>query len=201
MFQLFQKGGPIMWPILILSVITIGVVVERSIFVLRELKRRDKKAVHRIFEHVQHGKFDEAIQTGRFSTDMIARVLTEGLEHRESSLDDALLEAASGELDHYNRGLVVLDTAVTLGPLLGLLGTVTGMMKAFGIVGGSDLADKQQVITGGIAESLLAVSFGLIVAIVAILPLNYFSAKLEQVRRQIEGSMNQLTIILRKQGR
>jgi biopolymer transport protein ExbB len=150
---------------------------------------------------VQHGKFDEAIKTGRASTDKIARVLTEGLENRDSSLDDALLEAASRELDQYNRGLVVLDTAVTLGPLLGLLGTVVGMIRAFGVVGGGDLADKQAVITGGIAESLLAVSFGLVVAIIAILPLNYFSAKLEQVRRQIEGSMNQLTILLRKKGK
>src|SRR3989338_6502986 len=187
-----------MWPILVLSVITIGVVIERAIFIIREFRRRDKAAVHRLFEYVQHGKLEEAIKIGRGSADMIAKILTEGLEHRESSLDDALLEAASKELDQYNRGLVVLDTAVTLGPLLGLLGTVTGMMKAFGIVGGSDLAEKQQVITGGIAESLLAVSFGLIVAIVAILPLNYFSAKLEQVRRQTEGSMNQLTIMLRK---
>lgn len=196
--ELFQKGGPIMWPILILSVITVGVVIDRALFVLGEVKRRDKAAVHRLFECVQRGKFEEAIQVGRASEDRIARVLTEGLEHRDSSLDDALLEAASRELDQFNRGLVVLDTAVTLGPLLGLLGTVTGMIKAFGIVGGSDLADKQQVITGGIAESLLAVSFGLIVAIVAILPLNYFSAKLEHARRQIEGSMNQLTILLRK---
>lgn len=187
-----------MWPILILSVITTGVVIERLIFVARESRRKDKAAVHRIFEYVQHGKLDEAVKTGRSSADMIACVLTQGLEHRESSLDDALLEAASSELDKYNRGLVVLDTAVTLGPLLGLLGTVWGMMRAFGVVGGSDLADKQQVITGGIAESLIAVSFGLIVAIVAILPLNYFSAKLERVRRQIEAAMNQLTILLRK---
>ena len=201
MFELFHKGGPIMWPILVLSVITLGVVVERVLFLIHEIKRRDRKAVHQLFECVQHGKFDEAIKAGRMSKDMIARVLTEGLEHRDSSLDDALLEAASRELDHYNRGLVVLDTAVTLGPLLGLLGTVVGMIRAFGVVGGGDLADKQQVITGGIAESLLAVSFGLVVAIVAILPLNYFSAKLEQVRRQIEGSMNQLTIMLRKKGK
>lgn len=201
MFELFQKGGPIMWPILILSIITMGVVIERAIFIFREIRRRDKAIVHKIFECVQHGKFTDAIKAGKSSDDMIARVLTEGLEHRESSLDDALLEAASKELDQYNRGLVVLDTAVTLGPLLGLLGTVTGMIKAFGIVGGSDLADKQQVITGGIAESLLAVSFGLIVAIIAILPLNYFSAKLEHVRRQTEASMNQLTILLRKLGR
>lgn len=201
MFELFQKGGPIMWPILVLSVITLGVVLERAIFIIKELKQRDKKAVHHIFQCVQHGKFDEAIKVGRASTDKIARVLTEGLEHRDSSLDDALLEAASRELDQYNRGLVVLDTAVTLGPLLGLLGTVVGMIRAFGVVGSGDLADKQAVITGGIAESLLAVSFGLVVAIVAILPLNYFSAKLEQVRRQIEGSMNQMTIMLRKKGK
>ncbi len=198
MLELFWKGGPIMWPIFILSVITLGVVVERVLFILREIKRRDKEAVHKIFEYVQHGKFEEAIKTGRQSSDRIARVLTEGLEHRESSLEDALLEAASAQLDEYNRGLVVLDTAVTLGPLLGLLGTVVGMIRAFGVVGGGNLADKQQVITGGIAESLIAVSFGLIVAIVAILPLNYFTAKLEQVRRKIEGSMNQLTILLRK---
>lgn len=198
MLELFHKGGPIMWPILFLSVATLGVVVERLIFAARETRRRDKNAVHRIFEAVQHGRYDEAIGQGRASDDMIARVLTAGLEHRESSLDDALLEAASRELDEYNRGLVVLDTAVTLGPLLGLLGTVVGMIRAFGVVGGGDLAEKQTVITGGIAESLLAVSFGLIVAIVAILPLNYFSARLERVRRQIEGAMNQLVILLKK---
>ncbi len=190
-----------MWPILVLSVMTLGVAIERLFFILREKKSQDKSAVHKIFDLVKHGKFDEAIHIGRGSTDKVARVLTEGLEHRDSSLEDALLEAASQELDHYNRGLVVLDTAVTLGPLLGLLGTVTGMMKAFGVIGGSDLAEKQQVITGGIAESLLAVSFGLVVAIVAILPLNYFSSRLERVRRQIEGAMNQLTILLRKKGR
>lgn len=201
MLEIFWKGGPIMWPILILSVITMGTVIERAFFIVRELKRRDRKTVQHIFECVQRGKFDEAIQAGRASRDKVARVLTEGLEHRDSSLDDALLEAASRELDLYNRGLVVLDTAVTLGPLLGLLGTVVGMIRAFGVVGGGDLADKQAVITGGIAESLLAVSFGLIVAIVAILPLNYFSSTLEQVRRQIEGSMNQLTILLRKKGK
>ena len=201
MLELFRKGGPIMWPILILSVITMGTVIERAFFIVRELKRRDRKTVHHIFECVQRGKFDEAIQAGHASKDKVARVLTEGLENRDSSLDDALLEAASRELDQYNRGLVVLDTAVTLGPLLGLLGTVVGMIRAFGVVGGGDLADKQAVITGGIAESLLAVSFGLVVAIVAILPLNYFSSALEQVRRQIEGSMNQLTIILRKKGK
>ena len=198
MLEFFYRGGPIMWPILVLSVITMGVVIERIIFIFRETRRRDKAVVHRIFEAVQHREYDEAIKAGRGSSDMIARVLTEGLENRDSSLDDALLEAASRELDEYNRGLVVLDTAVTLGPLLGLLGTVVGMIRAFNIVGGGDLADKQQVITGGIAESLIAVSFGLIVAIVAILPLNYFTAKLERVRRQIEGAMNQLTILLRK---
>jgi biopolymer transport protein ExbB len=198
MFELFVKGGPIMWPILILSVITLAVVGERILFSFDEFRRRDRDIVQKIFDRVQKRQFAEAISLGRMARDPIAGVLAQGIEHRDSSLDDALLEAASRELDRYNRGLVVLDTAVTLGPLLGLLGTVIGMMRAFGVVGAGDLADKQQAITGGIAESLLAVAFGLIVAIVAILPLNYFSAKLERARRRIEAAMNQLTILLRK---
>ncbi len=142
MLELFAKGGPIMWPILLLSIVTVGVVVERLLFLAREARSRDHAAVLRVFQLVEHGRLEEAARIGSGSSDLIARVLGGGLEHRQTSLNDALLEGASAELDRYNRGLVVLDTAVTLGPLLGLLGTVTGMMKAFNIVGGSDLAGE-----------------------------------------------------------
>ena len=109
-----------------------------------------------------------------------------------------MLEAANAELDRYNRGLVVLDTAVTLGPLLGLLGTVIGMIRAFGVIGGGELAAQQHAITGGIAESLIAVTFGLGVAIVSILPLNYLNARLEKARRQMESAMTRMELLLHK---
>jgi biopolymer transport protein ExbB len=198
MFDLFLKGGPIMWPILILSVITLATVLERCVFLILEKKNRDHDTVLNIFRLVEHKQIDEAARVGDGSDDMVARVLTSGLEHRNTSYSDAMLESASAELDRYNRGLVVLDTAVTLGPLLGLLGTVIGMIRAFGVVGGSDLASQQHAITGGIAESLIAVTFGLGVAIVSIIPLNYLNARLEKARRQMESAMTRMELLLRK---
>ncbi len=187
-----------MWPILVLSIVTLGVVIERALFLVQEMRCQDHATVHHIFELVEHGKIEDAAQAGKGSKDRVARILIQGLEHRHSSLNDALLEASSQELERHNRGLVTLDTAVTLGPLLGLLGTVTGMIRAFGVIGGNAIADKQQAITGGVAEALIAVSFGLGVAILAIIPLNFFTARLEKVRRQLEGAMNRLTILLSK---
>ncbi len=198
MLELFLKGGPIMWPILILSIITLSVVIERALFLFSEKKNRNHETVLNIFRLVEHKQPDEAIRIGSGSKDTVARVLTSGLEHRNTSYSDAMLESASTELDRYNRGLVALDTAVTLGPLLGLLGTVIGMIRAFGIVGGSDLATQQNVITGGIAESLIAVTFGLGVAIVAIIPLNYLNARLEKARRKMESAMTRMELLLHK---
>ncbi len=186
-----------MWPILILSIITFGVVIERALFLLEELKTRDPAAVQKIFKLAEQTKLEEATRLGMESQqDMVARVLTFGLAHRETSLSEAMLEQANTELERYNRGLVVLDTAVTLGPLLGLLGTVLGMIHSFGIVGAAELTAQQRALTGGIAESLIAVTFGLSVAIVAIIPLNYLNARLEHARRRLESAMTQLELIV-----
>ena len=198
MLHFFLKGGPVMWPILILSVVTVAVLLERIFFLIQQRSRRDQAAVRRIFELVEHDKYDEAIKLGSESRDMLARTLASGLEHRDTSLSEALVEGASAELDHYNRGLVMLDTAVTLGPLLGLLGTVSGMMRAFGLLGDEDIAGKTAAITGGISESLIAVAFGLAVAIIAIIPLNYLHARMERSRRLLEMTTSRLELLMTK---
>ena len=198
MIELFFKGGPIMWPILVLSLVTGAVVIERVLFLILEKKRGQPRLLESLLGLAEKGRLDEAAATARDATDPVARVLVHGLEHRDVSLSNALLQAAGRELDRYNRGLVVLDTAVTLGPLLGLLGTVIGMIRAFGIVGGSDLAGKTAAITGGIAESLIAVTFGLGVAIVAIIPLNILTARMETMRRRLEDATNHLELLVVK---
>lgn len=198
MIQLFLKGGLVMWPILALSVATLSVVVERIFFLLSESRSRDQKAVQRIYRLVEQGQIEQAAQALDGSPDMVVRVLSHGLEHRDTSLSEAMLEGASAELDRYNRGLVVLDTAVTLGPLLGLLGTVIGMMTVFGIIGGGDLVGKEEVLTGGISQCLIAVTFGLAVAIIAIVPLNYLNSRLERARRQLESAMTRLELLVAK---
>jgi biopolymer transport protein ExbB len=137
----------------------------------------------------------EPPRQGQRSSDRLARILAFGLEHRDISLSNSLIQASGHELDLFNRGITVLDTAVTLGPLLGLLG---GMNRAFGVLGSESMAGKTAAITGGIAESLIAVSFGLAVAILAIIPLNYLSSRLEKRRREIEEATSHLELLVGK---
>jgi biopolymer transport protein ExbB len=91
----------------------------------------------------------------------------------------------------------VLDTVITLAPLLGLLGTVTGLIKAFGLLGDQELA-APAALTGGIAEALIATAFGLVIAVVALVPFNYLNAKLEAARLELEDTGSQVELILRE---
>ena len=195
MIPIFLKGGPVMWPLLIVSIVALTTVLERIIFLVRESARRDTKAVAQIFSEAEHGDFDKARATGALSQDFVARVLTQALEHRDVSFTNALLRAASLELQRFNRGISVLDTIVTLAPLLGLFGTVTGMIHAFGLLRGSELG-APVAITGGIAQALIATAFGLVIAIVALLPFNFLNARLEQARSEIENAAAHLEMLL-----
>jgi biopolymer transport protein ExbB len=169
MMELFVKGGPMMWPLLATSIIALTVVIERVIFVIGEGVRRNPKIVREILQRVEKGDYNGAVKTGEGSRDFVARILTYGLTHRDKSASEAVLRAAGRELKRYNRGLSILDTVITLAPLLGLLGTVTGMIHSFGLLGGQEI-EAPQAIAGGIAEALIATACGLAVAILALLP-------------------------------
>jgi biopolymer transport protein ExbB len=199
MIQMFIKGGPIMWPILVASIVALTVVVERLFFILAERVRRQPQAVGEILGRVEKGDVDGAIRIGEASRDFVARVLTYGLVHRDKSVSDALLRASNWELKRFNRGLTILDTIITLAPLLGLLGTVTGMIHSFGLLGASELG-APAAITGGIAEALIATAFGLGVAITALLPFNYLNARLEEARLEIQDAASHIELNLMKRG-
>jgi biopolymer transport protein ExbB len=138
-----------------------------------------------------------AIRVGEGTGDYVARVLVAALRERDTSFTNALLAQSSEELKRFNRGLTVLDTVITLAPLLGLLGTVTGMFNSFNLLGGTSL-DAPAAITGGIAEALIATAFGLGIAITALIPYNYLNSRLEDARREIEIAGNRLELLLIK---
>lgn len=193
----FKKGGPIMWPLLVASVVALTVVIERLIFIFSERMKRDPKSVEKILFQAGIGEMDEALETGKKSQDTVAKVLVRGLEHGNESLSDALLHAANRELIRYERGIPILDTIITLAPLLGLLGTVTGMIHAFGLLGDQELGSPM-AITGGIAEALIATAYGLGVAITALIPYNYLNSQAEVTRHNIEDAATRLELIVGK---
>jgi biopolymer transport protein ExbB len=195
MIKIFLNGGPVMWPLLICSIITVATALERLFFIIRERARRKPELVEKILERVEHHDLDGAIKFGSVNRDFVARVLTFALAHRAESFSSAVLRAANLELKKFNRGLAVLDTIVTLAPLLGLLGTVTGMIHAFGLLGTQQL-DAPEAITGGIAQALIATAFGLSIAITALIPFNYLNARLEEARHDIEDAATQLELHL-----
>lgn len=186
-----------MWPILIASLIALTVVIERFIFIAQEKMRSQPEVVGQLLSRVEHGDLEGAIRIGKPSKDFIARTLTYALEHRDKSVSEALLRAANWELQRFNRGLAVLDTIITLAPLLGLLGTVTGMIHSFGLLGGDELG-APQAISGGIAEALIATAFGLGVAIVCLIPFNYLNARLEEARHEIQDAASHIELYLMK---
>ncbi len=184
-----------MWPLLLTSLAALTVVFERLIFTIRELFSRQPAVVAGIFAAVEHGDLDAAARVGEGSPDFVARTLTYALRHRDVSYSNALLAAANLELQRFNRGISVLDTIITLAPLEGLFGTVTGMIHAFGLLGASELG-APTAITGGIAEALIATAFGLVIAMVALLPFNYLNARMEQARLEMENASAKLEMLL-----
>ena len=196
MIEIFHKGGPIMWPLLAVSVVVLAVVIERFLFIVIERKNRDERVVGEILTQIEKGHLDQATRVGEESKDFVARAVTYALTHREKSFSEAMLRAANWELKRFHRGLTILDTAITLAPLLGLLGTVTGMIRSFDMLGGSELG-APSAITGGIAEALIATAYGLGIAITGLLPFNYLNSREEEARLEMQDAASHIEIHLK----
>jgi biopolymer transport protein ExbB len=192
--HIFKKGGPIMWPLLMVSILAMGAVFERSIFLIAEQGRRDPRALKNFFEAVRIGDMIQALRISSDSKFYVLRTLGYALEHKESSLASALMFAQKQEIKRFKAGIPILDTVITLAPLLGLLGTVTGMMGSFSLIGGELSAPG--AITGGIAEALIATAFGLGIAITSLVPFNLLNMQVEKARLEIESAATQLELLM-----
>jgi biopolymer transport protein ExbB len=194
LIHIFKKGGPIMWPLLFTSVLALAVVLERLVFLMVERGRRNPKSLEAFFAAVGEGDIQRAIRTSKGTKFFVVRALGYALGHKEASLASALLYAQAQELKRFKRGIPVLDTVITLAPLLGLLGTVTGMMGSFSLIGGE--LSSPGAITGGIAEALIATAFGLGIAITALIPFNFLNTRMDEARQEIDSAATQLELLM-----
>src|ERR1019366_1099812 len=196
--DLFAAGRQIMWPILLLSFVAITVIVERLLFIFRENVSREPEVVQKMLESVEHRDIEGAVALGKKSNDYLARILVYTLTNKEFSLSNAFIRASSQELARFGQGMATLDTCITAAPLLGLLGTVTGMMRTFGALGGGDIGAAASTITGGVAEALIATMCGLFIAVTCLLPCNYLNARAEEAKHEIADASNALELIIKK---
>jgi len=193
---LFLKGGPVMWPILLCTLVAVAVVGERTFWWWHESRHRDQLALLKIIDALQRGDVTAAATLSKGARDPIIQMVNHGLNDHDSSLQVAMQAAAGAVLRRAGRFLPVMDTLVTLAPLLGLLGTVTGIMRSFTAIGSAELAVGK--VTGGIGEALIATACGLCIAIVSLVPLNYFGGKVAELQYELETTASNVEVLLNR---
>lgn len=200
LFEWFRAGGVLMWPILATSIVALAIAFERF-FVLRRATIDTRELMDTVRTILRQGKPDEAIRICDEADAPVARILKAGLLKHDRPKDDireALENAGSLEIPRLERFLSTLATCANIGPLLGLLGTVQGMLIAFeqiknkqGLVNPSDLAE-------GIGNALITTFAGLAVAIPVLVVHNYYIGRVDNMVLEMESSASELTDLLTK---
>ena len=197
MIDIFIKGGPVMYPLLACSIIALTVTLERALFWIREGVRTDRRLVDRVLELCQKGDWAAVRREVADSKDSVIRILVSGILHREFSMIKAMESAAAEEIKRMRRYMNVLDTMITVAPLLGIFGTVIGIITSFELLGSSGI-EHPQAVTAGIAQALITTAAGLGIAILSVFPYNYFNSRVENAALTIEKYATSLEIVYEK---
>ena len=201
MVDIFLSGGPVMYPLLLCSLVSVTVIIERTIFWIQVGMRRNYELVGETLDLCKEGDWEGVRQKVSGSRNYVIRVLVSGILHREYSLVKAMEQAGAEEIKGMNRYMGILDTIISVAPLLGIFGTVLGIISSFDMLGSVGLDDPVAV-TGGIAQALITTAAGLAIAIFTIFPYNYFNARVERAILNIEKYATSLEILFeRLQGR
>ena len=197
MTEIFMSGGPVMYPLLVCSVLVLFVVIERSIFWAGIEMHRDRQLMDEALELCRHGDWKAVREKVAGSRDYVIRILITGIVHRDFSMAKAMEAAATEQVRHMQRFMGVLDTMITVAPLLGIFGTVIGIINSFEMLGSVGIEDPKTV-TVGIAQALITTASGLGIAIFSVFPYNYFSSRVEKAVHTTEKYATSLEIVFEK---
>jgi len=197
MLDIFIKGGPVMYPLLACSIIVLTVIMDRCIFWITISGRRNQALVDEVLELCSTGDWEGVKTKAAGSRDYIIQILITGILHREFSMIKAMESAAAEEIKRMRRYMRVMDTMITVAPLLGIFGTVIGIITSFEMLGSSGI-EHPQAVTAGIAQALITTAAGLGIAILSVFPYNYFNSRVEYAALAIERYATSLEIVYEK---
>lgn len=186
-----------MWPLLALALVAIFVSVERTI-AIRKAASQNEGFMHQVRGLVAKNDFDGALKLCDNSPGPIPQLIANGLRNRHldnADIERSMEELALRETPLLHKRLSVLDTVITMAPLLGLLGTITGMIQSFNVVSSAG-SSAPSAITGGVAEALIATATGLAIAITTLPIYNWLSEKVKEIVSQMEVSATELLNML-----
>jgi biopolymer transport protein ExbB len=190
----FLRGGPIMWPILLCLIAALVVIVERALWWWQLERQTSADTLDECFEAISTGDFDAATELASHGADPYLRTVRDGLEHAHSSLLGAMQLRASAEIELAESRQWVLGTFITLAPLLGLLGTVVGIMHSFSFrrrrTTGA-LHGERRHRRGAYCNRLRPG-----IAMLCLLPYNYLNRRLARFRSRLERTINHVELLV-----
>jgi len=197
--ELLEKGGPILWIILGLSVLTLALIIERLLY-LRKIKGDESKWFARVKSALEKQHFDEAMAICDNNLSPLTGIMKAGIEHRNEdalALREVLKDAANQEVPQLEKNLSAIATIAHIAPLLGLLGTVTGNIDSFGVLGQFGSISDTSLLAKGISEALITTAAGLILSIPAVIVYNYLVRKINLILIRMENQVNEMILLLK----
>ncbi len=186
MLHFIERGGFVMWPLLAMSVVALSVTIERASFWFQIDSKRGRKRFDRLAGAVrtdQPGRLSGYLDEDGSPYADLARSLPVDrgpLDETEAAL------AAESVRPRLERGLLVLSTIITAAPMLGILGTVVGIIQSFELLGGDATITDPSQVSGGIAEALISTATGLVVALLALFPYMLFRSRQDRALGRLE---------------
>uniref|UniRef100_UPI00405761D2 MotA/TolQ/ExbB proton channel family protein n=1 Tax=Candidatus Electrothrix sp. TaxID=2170559 RepID=UPI00405761D2 len=196
-YEILGSGGPVMWPLLACSLAVGTVVIERALFWIGLEKHRNRKLMDEVLSLAETGQWEEIKEKTAGCQDHVIRVLAVGIMHRDYDMGKAMEAEAGRMYQQMSRFMPVLDTMITLAPLLGILGTVLGIISSFNMLGESGLADPR-LVTSGIAQALITTATGLTIAIIAVVPYNFFNTRINRAVHVMEKYATSLEVVFER---
>lgn len=189
-WDLTLKGGWLMIPLAILAVISIYIFFER-VFAISSASKQDKNFMQQIKDLIHAGKIDEAKRLCQSIDKPHARMIEKGVSRIGRSNNDVLVaieNVGNMEIARLEKGFAWLATTAAGAPMIGFLGTVTGMVQAFYALASSGQNSNVSILASGIYEALVTTVAGLVVGIIALFAYNFLTARVNKVMNRLEGS-------------